>query len=65
MQPIYANDWVRLQQPLPALALAIGDVGRVVAAWFYPNTAYEVEFPTAKIPCARRVLLLQDQIAKQ
>lgn len=64
MHHIVTSDRVRLQEALPELELAVGEIGQVVSTWFYPNTAYEVEFSSAETPCARRVLLLHDQIAK-
>jgi len=53
-----------LREALPELELAVGEIGRVVSTWFYPNTAYEVEFSAGESLCPRRVLLLHDQIAK-
>lgn len=64
MHLIVANDRVRLEESLPELELDAGEVGQVVSAWFYPNTAYEVEFSSSEMPCGRRVLLLHDQIVK-
>ena len=59
---IFANDFIRLTINIPELALAAGEVGRVVSSWLYPNTAYEVEFAPQPAVCARRVLLLQNQV---
>ena len=44
MQQVLASDRVRLEQDIPELELHRGDVGVVVSSWFFPNTAYEVEF---------------------
>jgi hypothetical protein len=63
MQQIVTNDRVRLIEPLPELELDARAIGRVVSAWFHPNTAYEVEFPPAPHSCPRRILLLPDQVA--
>ena len=62
MQTIFANDRVQLKQDLPELGLARGDSGVVVSTWFYPNTAYEVEFKPIGELCTRRVLLLTHQL---
>ena len=63
MTQIFANDLIRLTINVPELALAIGEVGRVVSAWFFPNQAYEVEFAARPAVCTRRVLLMREQIA--
>jgi hypothetical protein len=60
---VVANDWVTLSVDLPELGLAAGQTGRVVSTWFYPNTAFEVEFAAERGVCTRRVLLLEHQIA--
>jgi len=65
MQQVLASDRVRLQQDLPELQLFRGNIGTVVSTWFYPNTAYEVEFETKEQPVKVRVLLLQEQLQKQ
>ena len=65
MQQVLANDRVRLEQDIPELELFRGDVGVVVSTWFFPNTAYEVEFEVNQ-QCERlRVLLLQQQVGKE
>jgi hypothetical protein len=63
MHQIVVDDRVRLQEALPELELAVGEVGRVISAWFFPNTAYEVEFSGDGNASERRVLLLHNQIA--
>ena len=62
MSQIFANDLIRLTIDIPELALAVGEIGRVVSSWLYPNTAYEVDFTPQRAVRGRRVLLLQDQI---
>jgi hypothetical protein len=61
MRQVLANDKVSLLQDIPELELYRGDVGVVVSSWFWPNTAYEVEFD-GKTTCRKRVLLLEQQI---
>ena len=63
MRQIVANDRVSLRVDVPELDLVAGDVGRVVSTWFYPNAAFEVEFAAEPGGCARRVLLLEHQVA--
>ena len=64
MEAITASDRVKLLQDLPEMELHRGDVGVVREAWFYPNTAYEVEFPPARPNGPpSRMLLLDDQVA--
>jgi Domain of unknown function (DUF4926) len=67
MERMYANDRVRLESDLPALELSRGEPGRVVSTWFYPNTAYEVEFEARPSVSAYpvRVLLLSGQIRRE
>ena len=65
MEPIIVSEHVRLQVDLPELELRTGEVGFVVSTWFHPNTAYEVEFPAKPNICTRRVLLLQNQLARE
>ena len=43
-RPILSNESVRLVRDLPELDLPAGSLGVVLSAWFYPTTAYEVEF---------------------
>ncbi len=65
MQQVLANDRVRLEQDIPELELFRGDVGVVVSSWFFPNTAYEVEFEIKPQRERLRVLLLQQQLGKE
>ena len=62
MEQILTQDRVRLEENLPELGLIRGAVGTVVSTWFYPNTAYEVEFELDQQTAALRVLLLSDQL---
>ena len=62
MPAIVANDLIRLTIDVPELALAMGQIGRVVSSWLYPNRAYEVEFAPQSAVCARRVLLMAHQV---
>ena len=43
-RPILSNESVRLVRDLPELDLPAGSLGVVLSAWFYPTTAYEVQF---------------------
>ena len=63
MNQINEQDRVRLSVDLPELGLSAGQVGRVISTWFYPHTAFEVEFEPEPGACARRVLLLKHQVA--
>ena len=63
MRQVLANDKVRLEQDIPELELAKGEIGIVVSSWFFPNTAFEVEFRGKPDQFARRVLLLEQQIS--
>ncbi len=62
MRAMMATNRVRLTEDLPELRLYRGDVGVIRSAWFYPNMAFEVEFPGASENQPRRVLLLHEQI---
>jgi hypothetical protein len=64
MNQINEQDRVRLSLDLPELGLSAGQVGRVISTWFYPHTAFEVEFEPEPGACARRVLLLKHQVAR-
>ena len=55
-------DRVRLIEDLPELELYRGDTGVIRSAWFYPNTAFEVEFAARSESTPSRVLLLREQI---
>ena len=62
---IYSKEVVRLVRDLPELGLPAGAVGVVLSAWFYPTTAYEVEFssPGPGGGTGNRLLLLEDEVA--
>jgi hypothetical protein len=62
MPSIVANDLIRLTINVPELALVIGQIGRVVSSWLYPNAAYEVEFAPQPALCARRVMQMAHQL---
>jgi hypothetical protein len=66
MQAITATNRVRLTEDLPELQLYRGEVGIVRGAWYYPNAAYEVEFPCSD-PASRTctLLLLDNQVAPE
>jgi hypothetical protein len=64
LRPILSNERVRLMRELPELGMDAGAVGVVRNAWFYPTTAYEVEFPAGPSRGGRnRLLLLEDEVA--
>jgi hypothetical protein len=51
MRQVVADDRVNLRVDVPELGLAAGQIGRVVSTWFYPNTAFEVEFAAERGAC--------------
>lgn len=61
-RPIMSNENVRLVRQLPELGLQPGAIGIVRSAWFYPTTAYEVEFPGRGHSTANRLLLLEGEV---
>ena len=63
VEPIAAGDLVRLEEDLSELGLYRDDIGVVLSAWYYPNTAYEVEFVPATRRGRCRLLLLEGQIS--
>ena len=65
MQQVLAKSRVRLTEDIPELELCRGDVGVVVSSWFFPNTAYEVEFEVKAQRERLRVLLLQRQVGRE
>jgi hypothetical protein len=65
VRQVLASERVRLEQDIPELELFRGDVGVVVSTWFYPYTAYEVEFDGDESYIKRRVLLLDQQITTE
>ena len=62
-RPIFSNETVRLVRELPELRLGAGTVGVVRSAWFYPTTAYEVEFPGHGPVRGNRLLLLEGEVS--
>lgn len=62
MRQPHVDDFVRLTQDIPELALARGEVGVVRSTWFAPTVAYEVEFHHPGLDCATRALLLAEQV---
>jgi hypothetical protein len=62
MRPPHVDDFVRLTQDIPELALIRGEIGVVRSTWFAPTTAYEVEFHPTGIDHATRALLLAEQV---
>lgn len=57
------DDFVRLTQDIPELALNRGQVGVVRSTWFSPSVAYEVEFHKIGHDCQTRALLMPEQVA--
>ncbi len=58
----HVDDFVRLTQDIPELALQRGEVGVVRSTWFAPSMAYEVEFHPVGLAGETRALLLADQV---
>ncbi len=57
------DDFVRLTQDIPELALQRGEVGVVRSTWFAPSMAYEVEFhPIGLNTGETRALLVAEQV---
>jgi hypothetical protein len=56
------DDFVRLMQDIPDLALSRGEVGVVRSTWFAPSIAFEVEFHQIGHDYQTRALLLADQV---
>lgn len=56
------DDYVRLTQDIPELALNRGQVGVVRSTWFAPTVAYEVEFHIVGMAVQTRALLLDEQV---
>lgn len=57
------DDYVRLTQDIPELALNRGQVGVVRSTWFAPTVAYEVEFHIVGMSAQTRALLLDEQVS--
>ncbi len=62
MRLLHVDDFVRLMQDIPELALHRGEVGVVRSTWFAPSMAYEVEFRPVGLPGETRALLLAEQV---
>ncbi len=56
------DDFVRLTQSIPELALGRGEIGVVRSTWFAPTVAYEVEFHPVGLNHQTRALLLAEQV---
>ena len=57
------DDFVRLTQDIPELALNRGTVGVVRSTWFAPSVAYEVEFHRVGADYQQcRALLMPEQV---
>jgi hypothetical protein len=65
MRQPHVDDFVRLTQDIPELALCRGEVGVVRSTWFAPSLAYEVEFHPPGLDHATRALLLAEQVQVQ
>ncbi len=63
MRKPQVDDYVRLIQDIPELALNRGQVGVVRSTWFHPTIAYEVEFHMVGMSSQTRAVLLGDQVA--
>ncbi len=62
MRQPHVDDFVRLTQDIPELALQRGEVGVVRSTWFAPSMAYEVEFHPLGLNGETRALLLAEQV---
>jgi len=62
MRQPHVDDFVRLTQDIPELALLRGEIGVVRSTWFAPTVAYEVEFHQTGLDSATRALLLAEQV---
>ena len=62
MRQPHIDDFVRLTQDIPELALIRGEVGVVRSTWFAPALAYEVEFHQIGHDYQTRALLLAEQV---
>lgn len=65
MRAPHVNDYVRLTQDVPHLALHRGEVGVVRSTWFAPTVAYEVEFHQIGCDMDTRCLLRPEQVEVQ
>jgi hypothetical protein len=62
MRQPHVDDFVRLTQDIPELALNRGEVGVVRSTWFAPLVAYEVEFHQIGNDYQTRALLREEQV---
>lgn len=62
MRQPHINDFVRLTQDVPELALNKGEVGVVRSTWFAPAVTYEVEFHQIGHDYQTRCLLKAEQL---
>ena len=62
MRHPHIDDVVRLNQDIPELSLARGQVGVIRSTWFAPTVAYEVEFHKIGHDYQTRALLLAEQV---
>ena len=62
MRQPHIDDFVRLTQDSPELALNKGEVGVVRSTWFAPSVAYEVEFHQIGHDYQTRCLLGEEQV---
>lgn len=62
MRSPHIDDFVRLTQDIPELALNKGEVGVVRSTWFAPSVAYEVEFHQIGHAYQTRCLLQEKQM---
>jgi hypothetical protein len=62
MRQPHVDDFVRLTQDIPELALNRGEVGVVRSTWFAPSVAYEVEFRQIGNDYQTRALLREEQV---
>ncbi len=61
-QQPHVDDYVRLTQDIPELALSRGEIGVVRSMWFAPCVAYEVEFHQIGHDYQTRALLQAEQV---
>lgn len=65
MRQPHVDDFVRLIQDVPELALNRGALGVVRSTWFAPSVAYEVEFHQIGHDYQTRCLLRPEQVEVQ
>ncbi len=65
MRQPHVDDFVRLMQDIPELALNRGALGVVRSTWFAPSVAYEVEFHQTGHDYQTRCLLRAEQVEVQ